>query len=159
MLLRDPTTLRVFRIKGIHWQFMFKETGFIFPNNHFSHPHYVTISVARVSWHFQGTYCTHLQGSRKSKQSDPEEWGSTHCHTPEDSTGRETHRQHKHAHHVLNLQEVVYMFSQMVLGLHYIHQQGIVHRDIKPSNILLSPVGVEIVVKIADFGLSKLVER
>jgi serine/threonine protein kinase len=51
------------------------------------------------------------------------------------------------------------MFSQMVLGLHYIHQLGIVHRDIKPSNILLSPVGVEIVVKIADFGLSKIVER
>jgi serine/threonine protein kinase len=59
----------------------------------------------------------------------------------------------------LNFQEVVYMFSQMVLGLHYIHQQRVVHRDIKPSNILLSPVGVEIVVKIADFGLSKIVER
>lgn len=58
-----------------------------------------------------------------------------------------------------HFQEVVYMFSQMVHGLHYIHQRGVVHRDIKPSNILLNPVGIEIVVKIADFGLSKIVER
>ncbi|KDR19401.1 serine/threonine-protein kinase Nek8-like [Zootermopsis nevadensis] len=54
--------------------------------------------------------------------------------------------------------EVVYMFSQMVLGLHYIHQQGVLHRDLKPSNILLKPVGVEIVIKIADFGISKILE-
>lgn len=60
---------------------------------------------------------------------------------------------------VLNFQEVVYMFSQMVLGLHYIHQQGVLHRDLKPSNILLKPVGVEIVIKIADFGISKILER
>ncbi|PNF32686.1 hypothetical protein B7P43_G13118 [Cryptotermes secundus] len=57
---------------------------------------------------------------------------------------------------LLSQTEVVYMFSQMVHGLHYIHQRGVVHRDIKPSNILLTPVGVEIVVKIADFGLSKI---
>ena len=56
-------------------------------------------------------------------------------------------------------QEVVYLFSQMVFGLHYIHQLGVIHRDIKPSNILLQPAGTEIVVKIADFGISKLVER
>jgi serine/threonine protein kinase len=60
---------------------------------------------------------------------------------------------------VLNFQEVVYLFSQMVLGLHYIHQLGVMHRDIKPSNILLKPAGTEIVVKIADFGISKTVER
>jgi translation initiation factor 2-alpha kinase 4 len=47
----------------------------------------------------------------------------------------------------------------MVLGLHYIHQLGVMHRDIKPSNILLKPVGTEIVVKIADFGTSKIATR
>jgi serine/threonine protein kinase len=56
-------------------------------------------------------------------------------------------------------QEVVYLFSQMVLGLHYVHRLGVVHRDIKPSNILLKLAGTEIVVKIADFGISKTVER
>jgi serine/threonine protein kinase len=60
---------------------------------------------------------------------------------------------------VLNFQEVVYMFSQMVLGLQYVHQQGVLHRDLKPSNILLNPAGAEIVVKIADFGISKILER
>jgi serine/threonine protein kinase len=60
---------------------------------------------------------------------------------------------------VMNFQEVVYMFSQMVLGLDYIHQRGVLHRDLKPSNILLKPVGVETVIKIADFGISKILER
>jgi serine/threonine protein kinase len=53
----------------------------------------------------------------------------------------------------------VYIFSQMVLGLHYVHQRGVLHRDLKPSNILLKAVGAEILVKIADFGISKILER
>ncbi|MHC4959086.1 MAG: serine/threonine-protein kinase [Planctomycetota bacterium] len=42
-----------------------------------------------------------------------------------------------------------------VLGaLEHAHKKGIIHRDIKPENILLAPGGV---VKVADFGLSRLV--
>lgn len=41
---------------------------------------------------------------------------------------------------------------QMLLGLHFLHQQNVAHRDIKPGNVLLSCTGT---VKIADFGLSK----
>ncbi|KAJ9590189.1 hypothetical protein L9F63_016678 [Diploptera punctata] len=55
-------------------------------------------------------------------------------------------------------QEVVYMLSQLVHGLHYIHNQGMVHRDLKPSNILLQHVASDCVVKIADFGISKILE-
>ncbi|GAV27866.1 hypothetical protein PMKS-001334 [Pichia membranifaciens] len=41
------------------------------------------------------------------------------------------------------------IFAQLVQGLKYLHQQGIVHRDIKPENILIDEEGC---LKYADFG-------
>jgi len=45
---------------------------------------------------------------------------------------------------------------QLVEGVDYLHQQKIAHRDLKPENLLCSelPDG-KVVIKIADFGLSK----
>lgn len=40
----------------------------------------------------------------------------------------------------------------------YLHSKGIVHRDLKPENLLLSDKTPQARVKIADFGLSKVME-
>ncbi|KAI1186115.1 hypothetical protein F5B17DRAFT_441335 [Nemania serpens] len=44
----------------------------------------------------------------------------------------------------------VYM-TQVLLGLQYLHDQGVIHRDIKGANILTTKDGK---VKLADFGVS-----
>jgi len=48
------------------------------------------------------------------------------------------------------------IIGQVCDALAYAHKEGIVHRDIKPENILIDKNGR---VKIADFGIAKLVSR
>jgi serine/threonine protein kinase len=45
-----------------------------------------------------------------------------------------------------------FYFSEILLGLEYIHSKGIVYRDLKPENVLIDIDGH---IKLADFGLSK----
>jgi predicted Ser/Thr protein kinase len=56
----------------------------------------------------------------------------------------------------LEAPEALAIIPQICDALQYAHEEGIVHRDIKPENILLDSKGR---VKIADFGLAKLIDR
>jgi tRNA A-37 threonylcarbamoyl transferase component Bud32 len=52
--------------------------------------------------------------------------------------------------------EALAIVGQVCDALQYAHDQGVVHRDVKPENILVDRQGR---VKIADFGLAKLLGR
>ncbi|TFK27484.1 kinase-like protein [Coprinopsis marcescibilis] len=53
---------------------------------------------------------------------------------------------------VLTVNQTRRIVRDAVLGLEYLHQQGIIHRDIKPANLLWTEDRGQ--VKIGDFGVS-----
>ncbi|KAF4597841.1 hypothetical protein EYR38_006232 [Pleurotus pulmonarius] len=59
------------------------------------------------------------------------------------------------ANRKLNDHEVQHVSYQICDALAYIHEQGVAHRDLKPENILVAK-GEPVQVKIADFGLAKM---
>jgi len=56
---------------------------------------------------------------------------------------------------LLEPKQALAIVPQMCEALQFAHDEGIVHRDVKPENVLLDAKGR---VKIADFGLAKLVD-
>eukprot|EP00928_Gymnodinium_smaydae_P072593 TRINITY_DN55930_c0_g1_i1.p1 TRINITY_DN55930_c0_g1~~TRINITY_DN55930_c0_g1_i1.p1 ORF type:complete len:900 (+),score=210.03 TRINITY_DN55930_c0_g1_i1:254-2953(+) len=69
----------------------------------------------------------------------------------------------------LNEVEARYVFRQLLDGVGYMHSKRVIHRDLKPENILVAstteaeppaPEGTKLhEVKIADFGLSKVIRE
>ena len=48
------------------------------------------------------------------------------------------------------------LVKKFVTALEYLHDKNIVHRDLKPENLLLKSPDQDTEVKLADFGLSKV---
>ena len=55
--------------------------------------------------------------------------------------------------------DLVDVCKQMACGLAHLHENGIIHRDIKPSNILWVRKDGAPVIKMADFGISKSLDK
>jgi serine/threonine protein kinase len=55
----------------------------------------------------------------------------------------------------LQEEQVLQIFTQIVIGLHYMHQCKIAHGNLKPGNIFLKNG----IIKIGDFGLPRIVEN
>jgi serine/threonine protein kinase len=61
----------------------------------------------------------------------------------------------------LSIEQSIAVMRQVLNGLEYAHNQGLVHRDVKPENILVHQrtagegYGVDGLVKVTDFGLGR----
>ncbi len=64
--------------------------------------------------------------------------------------------QHATKHGKLDPSEVVNILGQAARALDKAHAIGIVHRDLKPGNIFLHNYDESLVVKVLDFGISKI---
>jgi serine/threonine protein kinase len=57
------------------------------------------------------------------------------------------------------MKQMLDLFLQSSKGLNHLHKHKLVHRDIKLQNILVQGPSDCPVVKIADFGISRIIER
>lgn len=53
-------------------------------------------------------------------------------------------------------QEAALVIYQICSGIEYLHKYGVVHRDLKPENIMIAKKDSLSLIKIMDFGLSKI---
>jgi len=67
------------------------------------------------------------------------------------------HREGLFAEAQLQLPQVDMLARGIIAGVLAAHEHGLVHRDLKPANILLELLETEVVPKVADFGLVKVI--
>ncbi|EJF66154.1 kinase-like protein [Dichomitus squalens LYAD-421 SS1] len=56
----------------------------------------------------------------------------------------------------LHLHDALFYYSNIILGIEFLHSQGIIHRDIKTDNVL---IGADGYAMITDFGLSRYIDE
>jgi len=74
--------------------------------------------------------------------------------------GGELHKRMKH-YNFIPLSCITNIMKQLLMGVSYIHELGLMHRDLKPKNIMLkrgSGKKKGYVLKIVDFGLAEEVK-
>ena len=54
--------------------------------------------------------------------------------------------------------DIIGIMHQLASGVQYMHNMGIVHRDLKPENILCLEANSIKKIKIADFGISAIID-
>uniref|UniRef100_H3AT43 Calcium/calmodulin-dependent protein kinase type IV n=1 Tax=Latimeria chalumnae TaxID=7897 RepID=H3AT43_LATCH len=54
--------------------------------------------------------------------------------------------------------DAAHVVKQILEAVAYLHENGVVHRDLKPENLLYADLSADAPLKIADFGLSKIVD-
>src|SRR5438552_522826 len=59
----------------------------------------------------------------------------------------------------LELEESLILLTQAARALDHLHQQNMVHRDVKPSNFLVARENGQLVVKLIDLGLARVVDE
>lgn len=91
--------------------------------------------------------------SSPSLQPHPESLANTSTNSRQSSEHWEEEEDERSYVPTLTLAEAKSAFRDTLLGLEFLHFQGIIHRDIKPANLLVSSDGH---VKISDFGVSYL---
>jgi serine/threonine protein kinase len=60
---------------------------------------------------------------------------------------------------LLREDEVLHMFVQLGLAMKHVHDRKILHRDLKSQNVFLVSNGNKPIVKLGDFGVSRVMER
>ncbi|XP_034438177.1 calcium/calmodulin-dependent protein kinase type IV [Hippoglossus hippoglossus] len=54
--------------------------------------------------------------------------------------------------------DAAHVIKQILEAVAYLHEHGVVHRDLKPENLLYADLSLDAPLKIADFGLSKIID-
>jgi serine/threonine kinase 32 len=54
---------------------------------------------------------------------------------------------------ILNNNTIEFMLACLIVGLEYMHNNGVIHRDIKPENLVMDNNGY---IRITDMGIARI---